>query len=202
MTAADMLEDSFPHGTMNGYRQGCKTGHCPAPITCTDLRTRYQGDWAFRKRVDAGWTVEQLAAADAAAVEAAREAERAANRAIRATEKAARASRKPSTGMHGRGRSWTTEELDTLRTMRADGKNDKEIAAVLGRPHQSVQCKRQDLGLPSVPVARRVHGTLGMYSRGGCKGDDCPSTPTCGEIGRAYYREKQRAYAARAKAAA
>lgn len=96
MSALDILEDGFPHGTMDGYRLGCKTAHCPAPISCSQVRTRYASDWEFRKRVDAGWTLEQLAQADAAEAAAARPVKRAVARPVRAPRKAKAAKPKPA----------------------------------------------------------------------------------------------------------
>lgn len=68
MGAAEMLEDSFPHGTREGYEKGCRGSHCPAAedgyLTCFQARTRYVSDFAYRRRVDAGMSLAELAAAD------------------------------------------------------------------------------------------------------------------------------------------
>lgn len=68
MSAADMLEDGFPHGTREGYEKGCRGSHCPAVadghLSCAQARTRYQSDYAYKKRVDAGMTPAQLAEVD------------------------------------------------------------------------------------------------------------------------------------------
>lgn len=70
MGAAEMLEDAFPHGTREGYEKGCRGSHCPAVedghLSCFQARTRYVSDFAYRRRVDAGMTLEELAAADEA----------------------------------------------------------------------------------------------------------------------------------------
>lgn len=68
MSAADRLEDGFPHGTREGYEQGCRGSRCPATeegwLSCAQARTRYQSDYAYRKRVDAGLSPAQLAEVD------------------------------------------------------------------------------------------------------------------------------------------
>jgi len=58
MTAVDLLSDSFPHGTKEGYEQGCRGGWCPSKNaggdSCVQASIRYRGDWEYRKAVDAG----------------------------------------------------------------------------------------------------------------------------------------------------
>lgn len=57
MSGLDMLEDSFPHGTVEGHRLGCKGNICPRNEigdTCSQAAIRYAGDWEYRKAVDAG----------------------------------------------------------------------------------------------------------------------------------------------------
>ena len=195
MSALDMLEDGFPHGTVDGYTAGCRTNHCPAPIRCAVFKRRYDSDYGFRKRVDAGWTVEQIAAADAeaaavalAAERAARDAQRQAERRTRQAENSrAHRARKPGSG--GAGKAWRPEELEQIRTMHAAGDSDADIAKALGRPVTSTRDRRDGLGLPRNPKRRVIrHGTRGGYDMG-CRDDSCPVTPSCGTEGRTYYRE-------------
>ena len=54
MSTLDLLDDSFPHGTPDGYRRGCRTAACPALIPCRTVHTRYAGDFSFAKLIDAG----------------------------------------------------------------------------------------------------------------------------------------------------
>lgn len=92
MSAADRLEDGFPHGTREGYDQGCRGSHCPAVddgfLSCAQARTRYQSDYAYRKRTDAGLSPAQLAEVDEreAAEQRARLAAARANRVASAPE--------------------------------------------------------------------------------------------------------------------
>lgn len=60
MSSADLLEDSFPHGSVDGYRDGCRGALCPAVISCRDVHRRYCGDFSFKKAIDAGATLEEI----------------------------------------------------------------------------------------------------------------------------------------------
>lgn len=58
----------FPHGDIEGFRQGCKAGDCPAtPFKCRDLALRYRSDATFRRIYDTGLRGEELATAVAIA---------------------------------------------------------------------------------------------------------------------------------------
>lgn len=71
MSSADLLEDGFPHSTPEGYRSGCQGHACPGiadnGISCADSFARYQGDYGFRKKVDAGMSPKEIVAAERAA---------------------------------------------------------------------------------------------------------------------------------------
>ena len=195
MSAYDILSDLTPHGTVAGFDAGCRTNHCPAPIACHVFRTRYVGEFGFRKRVDAGWTAAELAAWDAEQTAAAHEAERAARRAERDARRARTPKLRPvangSTGVSGRTVTrvlWSDDHVATLQRLVSQGKSDQEVADALGRTRQSVFEKRRALRIASQAVVVWEHGTLTGYSRHKCKGDDCPATPSCGEVGRSYYR--------------
>lgn len=61
---------------------------------------------------------------------------------------------------HPGSRAWTLVELDQLRTWRAEGLSNLEIARRLGRSDRSVALKSKDLGLvnsyrPVPPQPRR-----------------------------------------------
>jgi len=200
-TALDMLEDGFPHGTVDGYTAGCRTNHCPAPIRCAVFKRRYDSDYGFRKRVDAGWTVAELAAEDARkaaeAVEAAR-VERA-NAARARQAEAARLKRRNTPKRDPRAgispKRWTLSEEQKLRELHAEGLLDRQIGERLGR-HMSVVCdKRLALGLPK--NRRRkviVHGTAKGYAAG-CR-TDCPADVSCLEAAKANWRDLAAAHRA------
>lgn len=66
MSAFDLLDDSFPHGTVDGHRRGCRGATCPAPLACRDVKRRYDGDYGFKRQVDAGVSLVEILRRDAA----------------------------------------------------------------------------------------------------------------------------------------
>lgn len=66
MSGADLFEDGFPHSTKEGYRAGCRGRACPGVaengISCAEAYSRYQGDYGFKKRVDAGMSASEIVA--------------------------------------------------------------------------------------------------------------------------------------------
>lgn len=86
----DILDDAFPHGTPHGFASGCRGAGCPALISCRDVRTRYAGDWGFKRLIDARVSLEEILARDAAAREGIRERDRSAARAQRRAEAGAK----------------------------------------------------------------------------------------------------------------
>lgn len=60
----DILE-TIPHGTPAGYRQGCRTAACPAPLACRDVYRRYSGDLSFKRALDAGEPLADILAREA-----------------------------------------------------------------------------------------------------------------------------------------
>ena len=92
MHAFDLIDDSFPHGTPEGFRQGCRGSACPAPLSCRAVNTRYSGDFTFRRLIDSGMRLEEILERDAAEHVGARERDRAAELEQRRAEAAARTS--------------------------------------------------------------------------------------------------------------
>lgn len=65
MSAADLLEDGFPHGTRQGYDLGCRGGVCPAGtehgLSCRRANMLAAGDYRYQKLVRAGATPAAIA---------------------------------------------------------------------------------------------------------------------------------------------
>lgn len=80
MSTLDLLDDSFPHGTPDGYRRGCRTAACPALIPCRTIHTRYVGDFSFAKLIDAGTPLSEILERDAAARDQSRQSDKIAAR--------------------------------------------------------------------------------------------------------------------------
>lgn len=63
-TAAERLEDGFPHGTPDGYTQGCK-GRCPAGIdhglSCKRAKQLAAGDYQYQRLARGGATPAEIA---------------------------------------------------------------------------------------------------------------------------------------------
>lgn len=98
MSTLDLFDDSFPHGTPDGYRRGCKTITCPALIPCRTVHTRYSGDYTFARMIDAGMPLSEILEQDAAAKEGIHQRDRAAARQQqRAAAPTHRAAAKPKT---------------------------------------------------------------------------------------------------------
>jgi hypothetical protein len=184
MTATlDILSDSFPHGTPDGHRLGCRTTHCPSPIACRVVAVRYAGDHRFRTRFVSGWSAADIAAADVAEAAAAKEAARAARRKPKPVKvKSPRGTRvSPS--------PWTIADLQTLRERHAAGDVDPEIAAVLGVSEERVKYQRRELGLKgNRKLSASKHGTYARYAAGCQNASTCPATPTCHDEAKRYWR--------------
>ncbi|MFJ4174012.1 helix-turn-helix domain-containing protein [Microbacterium sp. NPDC089696] len=145
------LLSEIEHGTVAGYRAGChgSAATCGAEVSCVEVFTRYQGDWGFRKRVDAGETPAEIIAAELADLAEVRARDTAANR--EAKREGARAAvarerkRKPP-----RERQPRTDRMDhdELVRLHALGWSDVRIGAALGFSAASVGKARRRLDLP------------------------------------------------------
>lgn len=64
MSGADRLEDGFPHGTVDGYLQGCKGGDCPMGefgLSCRRAKQLAAGDYRYPKLTRRGATPVEIA---------------------------------------------------------------------------------------------------------------------------------------------
>jgi hypothetical protein len=179
MTATlEILSDTFPHGTPDGARMGCRTTHCPSPIPCRVVAVRYAGDHVFRTRVDSGWSAADIAAADVAEAAAAKEAAQAARRKPKPIKPKVKSPR----GTRASPSPWSLRDLQTLLERHAAGDVDPEIAAVLGVSEERVKYQRRELGLKgNRKLSEAPHGTYARYAAG-CR-DSC-----CHEPAKAYWR--------------
>jgi DNA-binding NarL/FixJ family response regulator len=161
----DLYDPSFPHGTVDGYRQGCHGSACGSAIACRDVYRRYQGDYSFRKLIDAGMTAAEIAARDEAEREATRQRDRQAAIAERRREAAARkparvravrAPRPPKAPKPPREPRATaaTAHAAEIARLRGEGLDDGQIAEQIGISRDTVGRVRRHLGLAPVVVAR------------------------------------------------
>lgn len=65
MSGADLFEDGYPHGTVEGYAGGCKGGSCPAGVehglSCKRAQQLSAGDYRYKRLVREGLTPAQIA---------------------------------------------------------------------------------------------------------------------------------------------
>lgn len=166
-TTLDLLSATDLHGTVDGYRAGCRSSACSSTITCRDVWTRYDGDYAFRKRVDAGWHPAAIVAQEAADAEAEHARALAAARSERARSAAVnRPPRQPRAPRSAPKRDRDAEHAATQRRreFRADitrlhgeGLTDQEIADKLSEDgdrigRERVGHLRRRMGLPCNPA--------------------------------------------------
>lgn len=159
-TAATLYAPGFPHGTVDGYRRGCHGSLCGAVIACRDVYRRYQGDFTFRRQIDAGVPVEEIYARDAEAAETTRQSDKAAARAERRRLAAAERPKKPRVAGQRPPRVLTgPTALDKhgaeIARLHAEGLSDRMIARDVGLSRSRVAQLRRDLGLAPVEQERR-----------------------------------------------
>lgn len=142
MSSSILHDPTFPHGTPDGFREGCAGSACPAPVPCRAVHMRYNGDYGFRKRIDAGEPAVDIIEAEKATAAAVKRAEAAAERAARLRVKKVKKP-KPATSP----RVWFP--YGELRAMHAAGLTDTDMMSRLGKSRQSVGDARRKLGLPA-----------------------------------------------------
>lgn len=142
------LLSEVQHGTPAGYRAGChgSAASCGGVVSCATVYVRYQGDWGFRKRVDAGEDPTSIILAEAAELEAVRVRDReAARRAVKPAKAPKRVKQES-----GPRRAVVFERLrDDVIRLHAQGLTDAAIGRELGVGASTIQYVRGDkLGLP------------------------------------------------------
>lgn len=67
MSSADLWEDGYPHGTVEGFLGGCRGGSCPAGVehglSCKRAKLLSNGDYRYKRLVSEGKTPAEIAAA-------------------------------------------------------------------------------------------------------------------------------------------
>lgn len=172
----DLLANTTIHGTVAGYRVGCRGSHCPSTAPCRDVYIRYVGDFGFARRVDAGETPEAIFAEERAAAEDVRRRDKAAAREERRradgehqqrearkqrekTGQTARPKQKPKPKPKAAPRARRVPDRVRLRDevtrLHAEGMRDVDIAQRLNSSASMIGLIRRDLGLPRVLLAPR-----------------------------------------------
>jgi hypothetical protein len=150
-SAFDLLDDSFPHGTVDGYRQGCKTNHCPAPVSCTLVDRWARSDIRFHRLVTEGATGDQLAAW----LGAQHQVEVASDRPVKKPKpRKPKASPKPR--VNNSPHLWEDTQVERMKELHTLGWTDKQIGEDIGRPQWSVFEKRKRLGIAANPRKKKA----------------------------------------------
>lgn len=155
---ADIITNlAYPHGTADGFRDGCNTNHCPSEVSCRTVHTRYNGDWAFRRQIHAGMTPLEIVTIEYAHAQEAAEAERA--RRSTETREAAK-ERHNATRRHNRAANLIPQEAliprHTLRELLNQGLTDREIGVKLGLTRRQVTGARNSAGWERNPDRKGV----------------------------------------------
>ena len=193
MSALDLLDDSFPHGTPAGFDRGCRSGGaCLAkPVTgqsCKEAKTRVQRDAGYRALVQAGASVEVLREPErpeqAPAVQVAR-------RPVPHAATPKLLQEKPAVRRHGGPLVHGTTN-GYRRGCREDCPGGPDGMTCRQASAAAKQNRRNDPD-PQPRVLGRKHGTTSGY-QGGCR-DDCPGDEngrTCREATAEYRRDYAR----------
>ncbi|MFJ4997132.1 hypothetical protein ACIP5T_03205 [Microbacterium sp. NPDC088619] len=144
---ADIITDlDYPHGTADGFKQGCNTSHCPSEVTCRTVHTRLAGDWAFRRQFESGMTPLEIVTLERKQAQEAAEAAQTARKArpgVRASgspeDRLAAANKARSDGL-------ALIPRHTLRELLNQGLTDREIADKLGLTRRQVTGTRGNAG--------------------------------------------------------
>lgn len=142
------------HGTVAGYRAGCHGSaiSCGGAVSCQTVFIRYQADWGFRKRIDAGEDAISIFAAELADAENVKARDKAANRKAKedgakaavAREKKQRTARKPRPARPPRTDRLNPDDVTRLHGL---GWTDVRIGSELGFSGAAIGKARQRLGL-------------------------------------------------------
>lgn len=145
MSAFDQLDDSFPHGSVEGHRAGCRGRICPAPMSCSDVYQRYCGDYSFRRQIDAGVTAAEIFENEREEREGVAARDRAAQRA----EAERRLQAAPKRAPRQRSAAVAEKHAEVAR-LHGQGMTDPQIASALGMSRPWVGKVRSELELPAV----------------------------------------------------
>lgn len=161
---ADIITDlHYPHGTVEGFQNGCTTNHCPADVTCKTYYTRINGDYAFRRQIESGMTAIEIVTLERKqaqeAAHAAQEAEKA-ERARRSTEtREAARERHNATRRANRAANLIPQKQliprHQLQELLKRGLTDNQIGEHLGYTRRQVAGARNSAGLERNPDTRR-----------------------------------------------
>lgn len=153
---ADIITDTtYPHGTIEGFQDGCNTAHCPAGVSCRTVHTRYVGDYAFRRQINAGMTPAEIVAAEQKQAQEAAQADLRAERARPGVRAGASQGDRRAAANRARSDGLALIPRHTLRELLNAGLTDREIADKLGLHRRQVTGSRRNAGYERNPDRNR-----------------------------------------------
>jgi len=163
---ADIITNlDYPHGTIDGFQGGCKTTHCPSDVSCAVVHTRFVGDWAFRKALDAGMTAAEFVTEEQERAQAAAQADLRAKRARPGTRTGASPNDRRAAANQARGSEHALIPRHVLRQLLNQGLTDRQIADKLGLERRQVTGSRRTAGWAHNPDPnRKAPATTGASS--------------------------------------
>lgn len=155
MNASIIHDPAFQHGSKYGYILGCRGAHCPAPMNCRTVHTRYVGDWAFRKAIDAGEASADIAAREQQTAQEALEAAKKARRARPGTRAPGNTGDRRADANKARRDGQTLIPRHQLRELLNKGLTDRQIAERLGLKRRQITGARNTAGFERNPDKNR-----------------------------------------------
>jgi len=155
MTADIITDTTYPHGTSEGFMNGCRGSHCPAPMACRDVHVRYNGDFAFRRQINAGTTLTEIIAAEEEQAREAAEAELKAKRARPGPRATPAPNDRRAAANKARAQDGALIPRHQLRELLNQGLTDREIADKLGLHRRQVTGSRRNAGYERNPDRNR-----------------------------------------------
>lgn len=153
---ADIITDTtYPHGTIEGFQEGCTTGHCPADVSCKTVFTRFKGDFAFNRQMKAGMTPAEIVATEEEQAREAAAADLTAKRARPGVRARASHEDRRAAANKARGDGLALIPRHTLRELLNAGLTDREIADKLGLHRRQVTGSRRNAGYERNPDRNR-----------------------------------------------
>lgn len=153
---ADIITDTtYPHGTIEGFQDGCNTDHCPADVSCKTVFTRFNGDWAFNRQMKAGMTPTEIVAAEQKQAQEAAQADLRAKRARPGVRAGASQGDRRAAANRARSDGLALIPRHTLRELLNAGLTDREIADKLGLHRRQVTGSRRNAGYERNPDRNR-----------------------------------------------
>ncbi|WP_146072852.1 hypothetical protein [Cryobacterium sp. Y62] len=188
------------HGHPAGHQAGCRGSECPNwhtdLMTCTEAHTRYQGDYTYRLAVDAGTATADKETYPKPVAHIVLETPAAAKkRATRIVTVKAHAAKGGKTGpvaaprFHGTKRMADYGCSENCPNEGMEGGTCREARSRYEKERYAARKAAGTLSARTVPENPKwVHGTAVGADRG-CT-DNCPESPSCLEVRRAYQNRR------------